>query len=138
MTTRTFALVLGVAFIVAGLAGFFPTPADPPAGLTQTHGFGHALGVLPVNTLHNIVHIVFGLMGILASRGTVMSARGYAQFVAVAYGLLVVLGLLPQTNTTFGLIPLYGADVWLHAIIAAAAAYFGFVAREPVAVRMRA
>jgi hypothetical protein len=138
MTTRTFALVLGVAFIVAGLAGFFPTPADPPAGLTQTHGFGHALSVLPVNTLHNIVHIVFGLMGILASRGTLMSARGYAQFVAVAYGLLVVLGLLPQTNTTFGLIPLYGADVWLHAIIAAAAAYFGFVAREPVAVRMRA
>ena len=138
MTTRTFALVLGVVFIVAGLAGFFPTPADPPAGLTQTHGFGHALGILPVNTLHNIVHIVFGLMGILASRGSLMSARGYAQFVAVAYGLLVVLGLLPQTNTTFGLIPLYGADVWLHAIIAAAAAYFGFVAREPVAVRMRA
>jgi len=138
MTTRTFALVLGVAFIVAGLAGFFPTPADPPADLTQTHGFGHALGVLPVNTLHNIVHIVFGLMGILASRGSLMSARGYAQFVAVAYGLLAVLGLLPQTNTTFGLIPIYGADVWLHAIIAAAAAYFGFVAREPVAVRMRA
>ncbi|MEX2273532.1 MAG: DUF4383 domain-containing protein [Vicinamibacterales bacterium] len=136
MTTRTFALVLGVGFIIAGLAGFFPTPADPPAGLTQTHGFGHALGILPVNTLHNIVHIIFGVLGILASRGSIMSARGYAQFVAVAYGLLVVLGLLPQTNTTFGLIPIYGADVWLHAIIAAAAAYFGFVARDPVAVRI--
>src|SRR5688500_1564167 len=136
MTTRTFALVLGVAFIVAGLAGFFPTPADPPPGLTQTHGFGHALGLLPVNTLHNVVHIVFGLMGILASRGSLMSARGYAQFVAIAYGLLVVLGLLPQTNTTFGLIPIYGNDVWLHAIIAAAAAYFGFVARDHVAVRV--
>lgn len=126
MTTRQFALVLGLGFIVAGLAGFFPTPADPPAGLTQTHGFGHALGILPINTLHNVVHILFGLMGILASRGSLMSARSYAQFVAIVYALLVVLGLLPQTNTTFGLIPLYGADVWLHAIIAAAAAYFGF------------
>lgn len=126
MTTRQFAFVLGLGFIVAGLAGFFPTPADPPAGLTQTHGFGHALGILPINTLHNVVHILFGLMGILASRGSLMSARSYAQFVAIVYALLVVLGLLPQTNTTFGLIPLYGADVWLHAIIAVAAAYFGF------------
>ena len=136
MTTRQFALVLGLGFVVTGIAGFFPTPAEPPAGLTQTHGFGHALGILPVNTLHNIVHIVFGLLGIMASRGTFMSARGYAQFVAVAYGLLVILGLLPATNTTFGLIPLYGADVWLHLIIAAAAGYFGFVARDTtVAVR---
>jgi hypothetical protein len=130
MTTRTFALVLGVAFIVAGLAGFFPTPADPPAELTQTHGFGHALGLLPVNTLHNVVHLLFGVMGILASRGSLMSARGYAQFVAVAYALLAVLGLLPATNTTFGLIPIYGADVWLHGVIAAISAYFGFAAKD--------
>ena len=136
MTTRQFALVLGLGFIVAGIAGFFPTPAVPPEDLTQTHGFGHALGILPVNTLHNIVHIVFGLLGILASRGMLMSARAYAQFVAVAYGLLVVLGLLPQTNTTFGLIPIYGADVWFHLVIAAAAAYFGFVARDPVVARV--
>ena len=136
MTTRTFALILGVGFLVAGLAGFFPTPADPPAGLTQTHGFGHALGILPVNTIHNVVHLLFGVIGILASRGSLMSARGYSQFVAVAYGLLVVLGLLPQTNTTFGLIPIYGNDVWLHGIIAALAAYFGFVARDPVGVRV--
>lgn len=130
MTTRQFALVLGIAFVVAGVAGFFPTPADPPAGLTQTHGFGHALGLLPVNTIHNAVHILFGLMGIMASRGSLMSARGYAQFVAIAYGLLTVMGLLPQTNTTFGLIPIYGNDVYLHAVIAAAAAYFGFVAKD--------
>ena len=130
MSTRQVALVLGLGFVVAGIAGFFPTPAAPPEGLTQTHGFGHALGILPVNTLHNAVHILFGLLGIMASRGSLMSARGYAQFVAVAYGLLTVLGLLPATNTTFGLIPIYGADVWLHAIIAAVSAYFGFVSKD--------
>jgi hypothetical protein len=135
MTTRQFALVLGLGFVVAGIAGFFPTAATPPEDLTQTHGFGHALGILPVNTLHNAVHLLFGLLGILASRGSLMSARAFCQFVAVAYALLAVLGLLPATQTTFGLIPIYGADVWLHAIIAAAAAYFGFVARDPVAAR---
>jgi hypothetical protein len=135
MTTRQFALVLGLGFVVAGIAGFFPTPATPPEGLTQTHGFGHALGLLPVNTLHNSVHLLFGLLGILASRGALMSARAYAQFVAVAYGLLTVLGLLAATNTTFGLIPIYGNDVWLHGIIAALAAFFGFVARDAVVAR---
>ena len=136
MTTRTFALVLGVAFIVAGVAGFFPTPADPPPDLTQTHGFGHALGILPVNTLHNIVHLLFGLIGIAASRGSIMAPKAFAQLVAVAYGLLVVMGLLPQTNTTFGLIPIYGNDVWFHAVIAIAAAYFGFAARDSSTARV--
>ena len=130
MNSKSFALVLGVGFIIAGIAGFFPTPADPPPGLTQTHGFGHALGILPINTLHNIVHLLFGLIGIAAWRGTIMGAKSYAQMVAIVYGLLVVLGLIPQTNTTFGLIPIYGADVWLHAVIAAASAYFGFVSRD--------
>ena len=40
--------------------------------------------------------------------------------------LLTVMGLIPGLNTTFGLIPIHGNDVWLHALIAIAAAYFGF------------
>jgi hypothetical protein len=136
MNTRSIALVLGLGFVAAGLAGFVPTAADPPADLTQTHGFGHALGLFPINTLHNAVHLLFGLLGILASRGTLMSARGYCQFVAVAYGLLVVLGLMQATRTTFGLIPIYGNDVWLHALLAAVAGYAGFVARDTVAARV--
>lgn len=130
MNSKSFALVLGLGFVVAGIAGFFPTPAVPPPDLTQTHGFGHALGILPVNTLHNVVHLLSGLIGIAVSRGAIMGPKSYAQMVAIVYGLLVVLGLLPQTNTTFGLIPIYGADVWLHAVIAAASAYFGFVSRD--------
>jgi hypothetical protein len=90
------------------------------------HGYGMALGMLPVNTLHNIVHLLFGVLG-LAAYGGMFSARAYAQLVAVSYLLLAVLGLLPATNTTFGLIPIYGADVALHAVIGLAAAYFGFM-----------
>jgi len=135
MTTRTFALVLGVGFLVAGVAGFFPTAATPPPDLTQTHGFGHALGILPVNTIHNVVHLLFALLGIAAARGAIMSAKAYCQMVAVAYGLLVVMGLIPATNTTFGLIPIYGNDVWLHLAIAVLAGYFGFAAKEPVVAR---
>jgi hypothetical protein len=127
MNARTFATVLGVAFLLAGIAGFFPSPipADaPPLTVEQYHGL--ALGLFPVNILHNAVHLLFGLLGLAAGRGAVMSARGYAKIVAVAYGLLVVLGLLPATHTTFGLIPIYGNDVWLHGAIALVSAIVGF------------
>jgi hypothetical protein len=127
MNARTVAMVLGVAFLLAGIAGFFPNPipADAPP-LTIHHGYGLALGVLPVNILHNVVHLLFGVLGLAAARGALMSAKGYLQLVAVSYALLVVLGLLPATQTTFGLIPIYGYDVWLHGAIAVLAAIFGF------------
>jgi hypothetical protein len=46
--------------------------------------------------------------------------------------LLAILGLIPVAGIqyTFGLIPIEGHDVWLHALIAVAAAYFGFAAPQ--------
>jgi hypothetical protein len=46
--------------------------------------------------------------------------------------VLTVMGLIgaARLHTTFGLIPLYGHDVWLHALLAAGAAYFGWMHRE--------
>jgi len=127
MNARAFAIVLGVAFLLAGIAGFVPSPPPPdalPLTVEQYHGL--ALGMFPVNVLHNAVHLLFGVLGIMAGRGIGMSARGYAKMVAVAYGLLVLLGLLPATQTTFGMIPIYGNDVWLHGAIALVSAVFGF------------
>ena len=136
MSGSTAALVFGVVFLLGGLAGFFPAP--PPAGappLVMEHGHGLALGLLPVNTLHNIVHLLFGILGVAASRGAIMSARGYFQLVAIAYALLALMGLIPATQTTFGLVPIWGNDVWFHALLAAAAAYFGFAGSPRTATR---
>ena len=136
MNTGTAAMVFGVVFLLAGLAGFFAAPIPPGAPpLVVEHGHGLALGLFPVNTLHNVVHLLFGVLGIAAARGAILSARGYFQMVAVAYGLLVVLGLIPATQTTFGLVPIWGNDIWLHALLAAGAAYFGFVASPSVVAR---
>jgi hypothetical protein len=130
------ALVFGVVFALVGVLGFFPSPPDPAAPpLTVAHGHGMLLGLFPVNTLHNIAHLLFGVLGIAAARGILMSARAYFQMVAVAYALLVILGLIPATQTTFGLMPLWGNDVWLHALLAAAAAYFGFATPVSAAAR---
>jgi hypothetical protein len=131
MNTRQFALILGIVFLLVGILGFVP-------GINQMHGdhpdlkvggpgHGNLLTLFHVNVLHNAVHLLFGVLGIAMSR-RYDSARMYAQIVAIAYALLVVLGLIPATKYLFGLVPIEGNDVWLHAVIAIAAAYFGFAA----------
>ena len=133
MNVRTFALIWGVAFLLAGAAGFIPAflgaPHSHPDLIVNTL-FGHLLGLFPVNVLHDIVHLLFGAWGLAASRSH-SGARVYARGVAVIYAVLAVAGLIPGLRTTFGLIPLFGHDVWLHIVLAAPAAYFGFIHRDP-------
>lgn len=133
MTTQRFALVYGIVFLLVGIAGFVP-------GLTQEHmhpdvrvtsGLGLIFGLFAVNLLHNLVHLLFGGWGIAASRSP-GAARTYAQATAVIYAVFTVMGLVNAANlhTTFGLVPLYGHDVWLHAVLALGAAYFGFIRND--------
>lgn len=139
MTTRTFALIFGIVFLVVGIAGFIPglvtypgpgadvAPGAPDASVAAEvlHTHGYLLGLFPVNALHNLFHLVWGVFGVAAYRG-LANARIFARATAIVYGLLTVLGLIPGLNTLFGLLPLYGHDVWLHAVLALIAAYFGF------------
>ena len=133
MSVQKFALVSGVVFLVIGIGGFIPglvTPYTHPDVAVEA-GLGLELGLFPVNILHNIVHLLFAVWGLLAAR-SFGASRTYAKATAVIYGMFVVMGLIPAANlwTTFGLVPLYGNDVWLHVLLAAGAAYFGFFHRE--------
>jgi hypothetical protein len=132
MNTRTFALVAGIIYVLVGVLGFVPAALTPPPvdapHLTMQHNYGYLLGLFPVNTLHNVVHLAIGLWGV-ASYASWSAAKGFASGLAILYGLLAVLGLIPGLNSTFGFIPLWGHDVWLHAATAAVAAYFAWGVR---------
>ena len=144
MTARSFALAAGLAYMLVGALGFLPGITQPPAAgspdLVVDSGYGYLLGLFPINLLHNLVHLAVGIAGLAAyrSRG---GARAFARGLAVFYGLLAVMGLIPGLNTTLGLIPIFGHDIWLHALTAVAAAYFGWAApvdaREPVTAGRR-
>jgi hypothetical protein len=129
---KTFALIFGIIYVIAGISGFVPAlnphHADMPPIAVDSF-YGRALGLFPVNILHNLVHLAIGAWGIIGSR-SVSGARLFARGLAILYGLLAILGLIPATNTMFGLVPIYGNDVWLHAGTALIAAYFGFIARK--------
>lgn len=132
MGSRYFALVVGIVYLLVGLLGFIPGLVSAYTGpdLAVAAGAGNLMGLFPINILHNIVHLAIGAWGIASYRsisGSVAFARGLAIF----YGLLTILGILPAPlSTTFGLIPIHGADVALHAVTALIAAYFGFMANR--------
>jgi len=50
--------------------------------------------------------------------------------VAIIYAMFAIMGLVPGLDTTFGMVPLFGNDVWLHLLLAVPAAYFGFMHRD--------
>jgi hypothetical protein len=133
MNTRTFALIWGILFLGAAAGGLIPGLLHPPGtghpDLVVDSMYGDALGLFPVNILHSLVHLLFGVWGLAASRSW-GGAKAFAKAVAIIYGVLTIMGLIPGLNTTFGLIPLFGNDVWLHALLAVPAAYFGFAHRD--------
>lgn len=144
MSTRRFAFILGLFFVLAGIAGFLPFFAHPEAGATLADNVvapaahGRAIlgtgddmlfGLFPVNAAHNAAHILFGIWGLAASRGR-RGAVAYARSVALIYALLAIAGLLPLTQTGFGLVPLYAKDVWLHGLIALGGLYFGWASQD--------
>jgi Domain of unknown function (DUF4383) len=133
MDTRRFALIWGILFLVILASGMIPGMLQPPAA-TDPHMkmgemYGRALGLFPVNALHDAVHLIFGVWGLLAYR-SFDAAKTYAKVTAVVYAVFVVMGLVPGLNTTFGLVPLFSHDVWLHVLLAGGAAYFGFVHKD--------
>lgn len=137
MSAAAFALLVGLAYLVLGLAGLVPATLVPPPVEAPPTWFallyGDLFGLFPVNVLASAVHLGAGFWGLCAALHK-CSAVAYARVLAIAFGVLALLGALPGANTLFGAMPAYGADVWLHAATALLAAYVGWrasaVARE--------
>jgi xanthosine utilization system XapX-like protein len=141
MTSRDFARVIGILFLAVGVLGFVPglksAPLPTAPHLAVDGGYGLLLGLFSVNWIHNLVHLCIGVAAWRSSH-SISDSRKFARGLALLYGGLAVMGLIPPLNSTFGFIPLFGHNVWLHAATAAVAAYFGFGQRtEKMEIRER-
>jgi hypothetical protein len=112
-----FALVFGVVYLLVGLAGFIVTGFD---------GFANEIGdkliIFHVNPLHNIVHILIGVVWI-GSASSHDAAKGVNTLIGVAYLLVFVLGLFDAK-----FLAIHGAgdpDNFLHLASGALSLYFG-------------
>ena len=87
---------------------------------------GMVLGLFGVNLLHSIVHLLFGVWGLVTSR-SFGAAKAYAQIGGVIYIVLAILGFVAPS--TFGFVPIGGNAIWLHAVLGIVLAGVGFTAR---------
>jgi hypothetical protein len=112
---QTTAVVVGVVFLVVGVAGFIPglTTNFDTITFAGHHSNALLLGVFQVSVLHNIVHLLFGVTGIALAR-THRGARSYLIGGGAIYLLLLVYGLIVDHGSEANFVPLNTADNWLH------------------------
>ncbi|WP_028663232.1 DUF4383 domain-containing protein [Saccharomonospora halophila] len=109
------AALVGLVYLAFGIIGLIVTGFGDFAGST-----GSTLWVFAVNPLHNIIHIVVGVLGVLMAVKS-SGARTYGWLLLVAFGVLLLWGLAVTgvfaTNPVSGLgnpLALNAADNWLH------------------------
>lgn len=127
------ALIVGIVFLLVGIAGFIP-------GLTHSaehlHGAGadseaHLLGVFQVSVLHNIVHLAFAIVGIAVAVNA-RASRLYLILGGLMYLIVWLYGLIAVGNDQLNFLPVNNADNWLHLGLAVGMVLLGvFVNREP-------
>ncbi|WNZ27487.1 DUF4383 domain-containing protein [Leptolyngbya sp. NK1-12] len=126
MTIRYCSLGLGILFLLLGIAGFIPNLTTGPLSAFPGPGYGYVLGLFPTNYFHNAIGILVGLWGI-AGFTSLGGAIAFNQAFAIIYAIQAIFGLFPFTKTLFGIMPLFGNNIWLSLLTAAIAYYFGFV-----------
>jgi len=110
---KALAAVVGAFFLIIGIAGFLVTGLDDFAAETDKTLLGFEL-----NPLHNIVHLVIGVLGlVMASR--LRTARTFGWILAIVYGATFAYGLISQHEPDINVLSINSADNWLHLASAA-------------------
>jgi hypothetical protein len=113
--TQRAAAAVGAVFLLVGVLGFVP-------GLTTSYGDmdfagreseAELLGVFQVSILHNLVHLAFGVAGILMAR-TWDLARAFLLGGGAVYLVLWLYGLVIDHKDEANFVPVNTADDWLH------------------------
>lgn len=112
------ARLAGIAFLVAGIAGFVPgltTHLYDGLEFAGDDGNAELLGLFEVSVLHNIVHGLFGLAGLSLAK-TASGARTFLLGGGAIYLLLAAVQAIGAGDW----VPLVGPDLWLHLGLGAA------------------
>jgi hypothetical protein len=112
------ALAVGAVFLLVGLLGFVPgvTTDYGDMGVAGHESMAKLLGIFQVSVLHNIVHILFGVAGILLARSW-DGARTYLIGGGVVYLVLWLYGLVIDKDSSANFVPVNNADNWLHLVL---------------------
>jgi hypothetical protein len=125
---QTAATLVAVVFLLVGVAGFVP---GLTTGYADLQFAGHEsgaelLGLFQVSVLHNIVHLLFGVVGLTLARSWT-GARGYLIGGGLVYAVLFVYGIVVDHGSHANFVPLNDADNVLHLLLAVVMVGLGLV-----------
>ena len=112
------ALAVGIVFLAVGVLGFIPgiTRNYNALAIYSHHSDALLLGIFQVSILHNIVHLLFGIAGLVLAR-TVSGARNYLVWGGAIYLVLFVYGLIVGQRSAANFVPVNTADDFLHMVL---------------------
>ncbi len=114
------AAAVGAVFLLVGILGFIPGITTGYDGMEAAGHESHAelLGIFQVSILHNVVHLLFGVVGVVLAR-TPANARNYLIGGGAIYLVLWLYGLLIDKTSSANFVPVNVADDWLHFVLGA-------------------
>jgi hypothetical protein len=110
---KLYATVVGTVLTIAGIVGFFYSASFGSPGEVDK-----VLGILDVNGWHNVVHLVTGLLGLVAVG---YAARAYALGLGFVYLAVAIWGfIIGGGESILGIVPVNGDDNVLHLLLGVA------------------
>ncbi len=119
------AAAVGGVFVLLGVLGFIPGVTSHVSDLSfagHTSG-AKLLGTFQVSILHNLFHLLFGVVGLVLAR----TADGASSFLTGGGTVYLALWLLGAIGTA-GWLPADTADNWLHFLVGIGLLGLGFAA----------
>lgn len=108
-----YAGLIGAVLLVAGIIGFFYSASFGSPGSVDA-----VLGILDVNAWHNLIHILSGVLGLLAFASGRAASRTYALVFGVVYIVVAIWGfIIGSHESILGFVPINTEDNILHVIL---------------------
>ena len=121
------AAAFGVVFLLVGVLGFVPGITTGYSGMRFAGGSTAQLfGYFEVSVLHNAVHLLFGVAGLVLAR-TAPRARRYLLWGGAVYAVLFFYGVAIEYQSNLNFVPVDDADNFLHLTLAVAMVTLSFV-----------
>jgi hypothetical protein len=126
------ATAVAAVFLLVGVLGFIPGITTDYSDMTFAgHDSGaQLLGVFGVSILHNVVHLLFGVAGLVLARSW-SGARAFLVGGGAVYLVLWLYGLLIDQHSSANFVPVDDADNWLHLALGLGMVALGLLLSRP-------
>lgn len=113
---KAIAILFGIVLLAIGVLGFVPS--------ASTNGL--LLGHFEVNLAHNIVHLLTGVVAILAGLSSRGAAIWFFRLFGIVYAVVAAHGFIYGNEPVFNILANNAGDTWLHTGIALVSLFLGF------------